>query len=242
MIIAACRTPDVRRDPRRALSLIESYSSDAERLGAGLVVFPECFLQGYMLDPAHVESTAIDLTSGSFGEIQPQLAQIKPTLVFGLIEQANGRFFNSACVVERGVLRGCYRKVHLLEWEKAVFDPGNDYPVFDVDGLRFGINICNDLNFSEAARAVQDQGATLLVCPSNNMLPRPAAERWKTRHHETRCERARGSGLWIVSSDVCGESVESISYGPASVIDPQGKVVDEVPASETGVVVVDMNR
>jgi hypothetical protein len=59
--------------------------------------------------------------------------------------------FNTAIVVDRGVLIGRYRKSHLLSGGH-IFDAGSDSHVIEVDGLRFGINICYDTNFPEAAQ------------------------------------------------------------------------------------------
>jgi predicted amidohydrolase len=59
-------------------------------------------------------------------------------------------------------------KVHLLSSEQ-IFDAGSDSHVFQVDGLRFGVNICDDTNLPEAARKIADLGASLIVCPANNM-------------------------------------------------------------------------
>lgn len=84
----------------------------------------------------------------------------------GLIEVEEGRLFNTAIVVDRGVPIGRYRKMHLLSGEH-IFDAGGDSRVFEVDGLRFGINICYDTNFREAAQKVADLGASLIVCPAN---------------------------------------------------------------------------
>jgi len=39
------------------------------------------------------------------------------------------------------------------------------YPIFEVAGLSFGINICYDTIFTEAAAAVADRGGKLIVCP-----------------------------------------------------------------------------
>jgi predicted amidohydrolase len=58
-----------------------------------------------------------------------------------LIEVERDRLYNTAVVVERGVLIGRYRKTRLLRGE-AIFTPGADSPIFEAGGLRFGINIC----------------------------------------------------------------------------------------------------
>ena len=50
-------------------------------------------------------------------------------IVLGLIEVEKGRLFNTAIVVDRGVLIGRYRKVHLLGSEH-IFDAGSESRVF----------------------------------------------------------------------------------------------------------------
>jgi len=86
----------------------------------------------------------------------------------GLIEVEDGRLFNSAMwwIVAHSSVAN--RKAHLLGGEQ-IFDAGNDSPIFEIAGLRFGINICYDTNFPEAARKVARPRCILIVCPANNM-------------------------------------------------------------------------
>jgi predicted amidohydrolase len=131
-----------------------------------------------------------------------------------------------------------YRKTHLVPGE-SLFAKGDSYPVFDLHGVKFGINICYDTQFAAAAAAVAAQGARLLLVPAQNMMLRENAEHWKDLHHRIRAERARETGMWLVSADVTGERDERrIGYGPTSVISPQAQVVAQVPLMTTGMVVV----
>src|SRR6202000_486397 len=98
---------------------------------------------------------------------------------------------------------GRYRKRHLLGGERC-FRAGDAAPVFEVQGLRFGINICFDTNFADAAADVAQQGAALLLCPANNMMPLAIAAEWKDRHNAVRAERCRETGTWLRSADVPG--------------------------------------
>ncbi len=103
--------------------------------------------------------------------------------------------------------------------------------MFEVSGLRFGLNVCYDLRFPEGAAAVAAQGADLLVAPCNNMFSSVRAEQWKHVHNEIRAERAKETGLWLLSSDVTGARDGKVSYGPTALIDPNGDVADQVPAA-----------
>jgi predicted amidohydrolase len=162
-----------------------------------------------------------------------------PMIVMGLIELDEGRLFNTAIVVDHRAVIGRYRKVHLLGGER-IFDAGSESPVFEVAGLRFGINIRHDTNFPEAARKVADLGASLIVCPANNMCRRKTAEALRNVHNSVRGERCRETGPWLVSADVTGVRDERISWGPTAVLNPAGEVVAQLPLEETGLLVFDI--
>jgi predicted amidohydrolase len=241
MKIAACQLPHVQGNIEQAVSLIESHAADAQRQGVKLVCFPECFLQWYEVSTEHVANVALDLESSEFARILAQLAHLDPVVVVGLIEKEAGKFYNTAVAIDRGMVVARYRKSHLIGSERAIFEAGNGYPVFDVCGTKVGINICYDLQFAESADSAVRAGAELLACPCNNMLRPENAEHWKYRHSEIRRERARDASVWIMSSDVTGEHNGRISYGPTEVIDADGRVVAHVPLMTTGMVVVEFS-
>ncbi len=237
--IAACQLPEVRGDIGQVLNLIDEYGRRTQSLGARLVCFPECYLQGYVVDPVTTRKLAIDLSSDAFKEVCARLQRIEAVLVLGLIEAEDDKLYNTAVVFRHGRLLGRYRKKSLLPGE-SIFEPGTSTPVFEVDGLRFGINICSDTRVAANAAAVAAQGVDLIVCPANNMMRHEDAETWKNQHNQVRARRARETGLWLVSADVTGECEGRISYGPTAIIDPRGKIVAQVPLLQSGVVVFDI--
>jgi predicted amidohydrolase len=237
--VAAAQTASYREDVAVALECAIEVAARAGAQGAALLCFPECFLQGYLRDEAAARRCALDLESMSFQAVLGSLPKNGPMIVMGLIERDEGRLFNTAVVVERGVLVGRYRKAHLLESEK-LFDRGDDFPVFDIAGLRFGINICHDTNFPEAARRVANLGAELIVCPSNNMLRRKKSAALKDLHNSVRGERCRETGLWLVSSDVTGEQDDCVSWGPTAVLNPAGEIAIQLPLGQEGMLLFDV--
>jgi predicted amidohydrolase len=241
MKVAAVQLPFVHGDADRALALVEQHASNAQREGAELVCFPECFLQGYDVRAEHVAASALELGSAAFDLILRRLKDVAPVVVFGVIEKDAGAFYNTAVVINHGALLTRYRKRHLIGNEQAIFAPGGDCPVFAVGGIRVGINICYDTQFAEAADLAVRNGAELLVCPCNNMLRPAIAEYWKLRHNEIRCQRAREARVWILSSDVTGVHADRISYGPTALIDPDGRIVAQVPLLTTAMIVTDIH-
>ena len=181
----------------------------------------------------------MDLGSQAFAAVMSRLADAGPMIVMGMIEVQGEALFNTAVVIEKGKLIGRYRKAHLLKGERF-FQPGTETPVFTIDGLRFGINICYDTGFSEAARKVALTGASLLVCCANNMMPRANAEKFRDMHNAARGERCRETGLWLISADVTGERDGRISWGPTAVLNPAGEVEAQLPLESPGLLIFDI--
>lgn len=237
--VAAAQTLEYREDIQGALGTLHRYSVEAEAAGACLLCLPEGFLQGYLIDEAAARRVAFDLASPAFAAVAARLPPAGPILVFGLIETEAGRLYNTAVVMQHGRLTGRYRKRQLLEAERA-FDAGEDTPIFHAGPLKFGINICYDTNFPAEARRVADGGASLIVCPTNNMLRRERAEAYRDVHNAVRGERCRETGLWLISADVTGEREGRIALGPTAVLDPSGRVAAQLPLCQPGLLVFDL--
>lgn len=237
--IAAAQTLEFREDIEAALNCLVDFAGRAEAEGAALLCFPECFLQGYLTDQSAARRNALNLKSSAFETVLNRFPKTAPMIVIGMIEEEGGRLFNTAVVLERGSLIGRYCKTHLLDSERF-FEVGNDYPVFEVAGLPFGINICYDANFPKAAMELAERGAALIVCPANNMLHRATAEAFRAVHNTVRGDRCRETGLWLLSSDVTGERERRVSWGPTAVLKPSGNVAVQAPLDQTGLVVFDI--
>lgn len=237
--IAAAQTPEFIDDLGGALAYAAATIEQAGARGADLLCFPEGYLQGYLTEETAARGCALDLASPAFRAVLDRLPKSGPTVVLGLIETEAGRLFNTAVVLRDGALLGRYRKAHLLKGEQA-FTPGDEAPTFEAAGLRFGVNVCYDTNFPEAARKVADGGASLIVCPANNMMRRQVAEAWKHEHNRARGERCRETGLWLVSADVTGERDGRIAWGPTAVLDPAGVVAAQLPLERHGLLVFDL--
>jgi predicted amidohydrolase len=237
--IAAAQTAEFREDIDGALRCATEVAACAQAQGVALICFPEGFLQGYLTEESAARRQALALASPAFDSILMRLPRTGPMIVMGMIEMEAGHLFNTAVVVHRGALVGRYRKMRLLGGESC-FEAGSDSPLFAVEDLRFGINICYDTNFPEAARNLADRGAALTVCPANNMCRRKTAEALKDTHNAVRAERCRESGLWLISSDVTGARDGRVSWGPTAVIDPAGKVVAQLPLEKPGLLIFDL--
>jgi predicted amidohydrolase len=238
--VGACQTPEILGDVAAAVRVVHDLAAQATAADVDLLLFPECFLQGYLATEEHVHGHALELGSAEFAAVLARLAGIRPVLVLGMIERAGGSYYNTAVVISGSRVLGRYRKTFLTGGESA-FTAGDDYPVFDHGGVRFGINICHDTRFPQAAAAVAAGGSQVLLVPAQNMMRRENAFRWQERHNEIRTARVRETGMWLASADVTGErDATRIGLGPTCVINPAGRVVARVPLGTTGIAVADI--
>ncbi len=82
------------------------------------------------------------------------------------------RYSNASFLFDRqGRLVGVYRKVHpTMDNEETYITPGRDYPVFDCDFGRLGIQVCYDVMFPDGWQALAKKGAEIVAFPSETSV------------------------------------------------------------------------
>ncbi|PTQ64225.1 putative amidohydrolase [Sphingomonas sp. PP-CE-3G-477] len=202
-----------------------------------LAVFPECHLLGHSYDPTTIAARAIDVEDDRWRAILAALAPVATTVILGSFERRADGVTNSAFVIERGRVVGRYAKRHPNEPGVVA---GRASPVFERDGVRYGINICNDANHPDAARSLADQGAAVICYPLDNMLSPDTAARWRSRSVENLRARAVQTGCWIVSADVTGSCGARLSHGCTMIVRPDGTIAARVAEGVEGVAIYDV--
>src|SRR5512138_2887410 len=109
MRIGACQTPEILGDVDAAVRVVHGFADQADAAAVDLLLFPECFLQGYLVTEEHLGTFALELGSPGFDAVLTQLAQLRQMLVLGMIERADDRYYNSAMVIAGGKVAGRYR-------------------------------------------------------------------------------------------------------------------------------------
>jgi predicted amidohydrolase len=161
-------------DQARNLALAARYLKHAGEIGSDLVLLPEGFAtkglrQTFTNTRASYGEVCEPIPGGEASELAAAHALKYRMYVVAPIFERDGRtLYNTAALFDRrGRLAGKYRKIHLPPpGEPAVFAPGNQTPVFDLDFGRVAIAICWDLNFPELARTYALNGAELLCWPT----------------------------------------------------------------------------
>lgn len=202
----------------------------AASLPADLLVLPELFASGYLFSDARELHDAAEPTTGPTLRALARFCRSRSCfLIGGFPERAPEGVFNSAAVVGPEGLLGLYRKTHLFNKERELFQPGDTgFRTWRLGGIQVGVMICFDWCFPEAARSLVLAGAELLAHPSNLVLP-----------HGQRAMRVRSLENRVFSitanrtgSDLGPDGAELRFTGGSQITDIDGTVLAKAPPDE----------
>ena len=197
--------------------------------GVQLVLLPEMWATGFayrqLCELAQRTSELVD-------ELADLSLRYGMTIVGSLPEPHENKVYNTAYVIDRGELKGKYRKIHLfsLMQEDRSFDAGDQWLLVDTSVGKLGVFICYDLRFPELARRLAVEGAEILVVPGE--WPKPRQEHWRTLLRA----RAIENQLFVVAANCCGLVGKLDFFGMSMIIDPKGEVLAEAGYDTASVV------
>ena len=204
---------------------IVEFVRRAAALGADIVVTPELSLVGYPTEDLLLRDS---FYAQSHREVMTLAAELEPLrgmhVVIGVPVMQNGARFNAALVLADGAIKASYFKVELpndtVFDEKRYFSSGNEACVFDVKGVRFGLNICEDTWYARAPALAKAAGAQVLLVPNGSPY------HMNKQHLRFDVMRANVSaqGMSLVYANLVGGQDELIFDGNSFVLDQAGAV------------------
>ena len=153
-------------------------------------------------------------------------------LPHGIGEAAATCATNAASVLRAGRIEQTYAKQYLPNYEvfdeRRHFVPGTDSCVFEVDGLRLGLLICEDAWYPEPARRARRGRAQMLL--TINASPTTWAG-WRARHGMR--ERVQETGLpWCYAHTWWAGRTRWCSRGARFALNADGSVAARAPGFE----------
>jgi len=213
--------------PAENLAKALELADDAARVGAQLVVLPECFLSGYDLGAEDLERASIELPGVASDALASLARERGIVIVVGLLERSGSQYFNTALIATPETT-AMYRKTHLPKLGVDRFCTRGDIPYRPVDTPfgRVGVLICYDFRFPEPARVLALSGAEIIALPT--CWPPTAGD------YPTFLDRARASEnrVVVVAADQCGPSSAGPYLGRSQVVAGDGEVLAEAGDGE----------
>jgi predicted amidohydrolase len=216
----APRIADLEYNSRLSTDAIRAAAEN----GARIIVLPELVTSGYVFaSRREAESVAIDADHAILAGWSAEAGRADALVVGGFCELGrDGLLYNSAAICDRDGVLAVYRKCHLWDREKLMFEPGREPPAVVETALgRIGVLICYDLEFPELTRLLALEGAELIAVPTNwPLVPRPAREH--PPEVTAALAAARANRVFIVCCDRVGTERGTRWTGGTSLIDEQG--------------------
>jgi len=157
-----------------------------------------------------------------------------------VLELDSGKYFNSAAVIGPDGLIGTYRKTQVPDipyWEeRQLFASGAlEYPVFNTDFGRIGIQIGWDTFFPEAFRILALKGAEIIFVPTAAALE--SQDRWQN----VITAQAVMNNLFVFRINRVGKTGILNFYGRSSCVDPFGEYPAEPVFHKDALVIADID-
>jgi len=211
----------------------------AKKEGADLICFPELNVTGYSSDPV-IKDSAESIPGPISRQLEHMAQTAKIVILAGMAEKdENGRFLASHLVVTPQGISGVYRKLHVAPPEKAVFSHGKQVPLFNILGVKLGIQLCYDSHFPGLATRMAVDGADIIFMPhaSPRRTPQEKLDSWM-RHLTA---RAFDNAVFIVACNQVGENQKGLEFpGLAVVIGPSGNILKGKTTDREGMLVTDL--
>jgi omega-amidase len=232
--IALVQQNTVWQEPTANLTRAADFVEAAAQSGARVAVFPELFTLGFTMAPEPFAETIPGPTSEAMATLSRRFGLY---LVGSVVEAHTPHPHNAAFVTAPdGSLVAAYRKIHPFSYgeENLHYTGGTDCPLFEVDGIPCGLQICYDLRFPEPFRVLAAKGAEVVFLPANWPARRISA--WST----LLAARAIENQMAVCGDNRVGRDPHQEYPGRSAIHDCFGEVVAAGDATE-GLVVGDID-
>ncbi len=223
--------------------------------GVRLLLTPELAICGYAAEDLFLRPSFIAACDDAVKTVARELAGLKGlNVVVGrpqhdpLAHAQRSRsvavpdLFNAASVLCEGRIVAHYAKRELPNYqvfdERRYFVPGHESCVFEVDGVRVGLLICEDAWFEAPAREAKEAGAEVLAVI--NASPFHVGKGGERR--QRMAERARCVGLPLLYVHLVGGQDEVVFDGASFALDAAGAVTARADSFREELLLLELQR
>ncbi len=228
----------VAQNAERITSLI---AEARDRQQADLVVFPELALSGYPPEDLLLRPSFLAACESAMQQVATQVRGI--VAMVGWPQSAGAIVYNAISVLRDGEIEATYRKRELPNYavfdERRYFeiDPDGGACVVDINGIKVGILICEDLWFAEPLADTVANGAELVVVANAS----PFDHGKLARRDTLLATRVAETGTALAYVNAVGGQ-DSVVYDGASVLaDGDGRIHAAARAFEDHLLIADFD-
>lgn len=236
--------------------LIQTWIKEARQAKADLVAFPELAITGYPPEDLLFKPRFIEDTHRALKAVAAEARGV--VVVVGYVGQGatavsasdassfplSGRheLYNEAAVLSDRRILATYRKRHLPNYgvfdESRYFHPGSRLPLLVLNGATIGVNICEDIWFSDGpTRAQAAAGAEVIV----NINASPFHVGKGRMREQVLATRARENRVIVTYTNTVGGQDELVFDGCSMIVDQAGEIVGRGKGFDQDLIVADLD-
>ncbi len=240
MRIAAAQLNQIVGDFDGNVARIVAAARQAVERGARVLVTPELSLCGYPPEDLLLRASFLDACDRALAALCEATRELDLFLLAGHPRRRGGARYNGASLLHRGRLAGEYDKHDLPNYdvfdEERYFEPANRPLVFEVDGVRLGVLICEDFWYRYAPQCAHAAGAQAILAMN--------ASPFHMNKQHVRLDVARENvcalGLPMVAANLVGGQDELVFDGLSFALDARGELRAQAPAFREDLLVVEL--
>ncbi|MDG2107308.1 MAG: NAD+ synthase [Woeseiaceae bacterium] len=212
---------------------IITYSIQArDELFADLVIFPELSICGYPPEDLLFHDSLRYLVENAMVKIRESVHGI--AILIGFPEYNQDNIYNACEIICDGKTLARYRKQSLPNYsvfdEERYFTSGNEASVFKLNGIRIGLNICEDVWSVSPIEKARSAGAECIIVINGSPF-----EKGSQVIREQQVEkRVINSQLPIIYVNMVGGQDELVFDGGSFAMSADRKMAFRAPAFEEG--------
>ncbi len=203
---------------------ITGYIERARSLKADLIAFTELAIPGYPPEDLLFKPQFIRDNLRYLDKVVKASRDI--VVVVGFADEKEGKLYNAAALAYDGRLVDVYHKMFLPNYgvfdEKRYFEAGRKCPVYTINGVDVGVNVCEDIWYEVGPTNVQcSAGAELII----NINGSPYYAGKSSYRHEMLAKRAVDNQAIVSYTNMVGGQDELVFDGGSVVFDHEGKLL-----------------
>jgi NAD+ synthase (glutamine-hydrolysing) len=210
--------------------------------GAHIVCTPELALTGYPPEDLLLKPGFVDANLRALDELV-KVSRDFPglTSIIGFVDRDHD-IYNAAAVIFEGKLYGTYHKHFLPNYgvfdENRYFQAGSTAPLFLVNGVHVGVNICEDVWYPTGPLTMQAYAGAEVIININGSPYYAGKGRFR---QEMLATRAADNGVIVVYLNMVGGQDELVFDGGSMVFNEAGALIARAKEFAEDLLVVDLD-
>ncbi|CAA0098191.1 Glutamine-dependent NAD(+) synthetase [BD1-7 clade bacterium] len=201
---------DISGNTRKTIDVTHQAIAEHQ---ADIVLYPELTLIGYPPEDLLLRPSVGRRIQRALDELLQASREMSAAMVVGAPIVEDGVLYNAALVIYQGKVINTYYKQALPNYqvfdEQRYFAAGDEAATFELNGITFGLSICEDIWHPEPTAQSQMVGADILL----NLNASPYHRGKPSERQELLQKRAEETGLGIIYTNAVGAQDELVFDG-----------------------------